>query len=503
MAAWLFATCALVLFATRPLSSQQQPARTAASITGVVFDSLLRNAPLPGAEVTIDGTDRSAMTDANGRFRMDGVEPGQAVVRFYHASLDSLGFGAAPSRVTVPDSGSVTVRLATPSAERLLGSVCPGKRPVSTGVVIGRVRNVDDRALLANATASANWSEWSLGKGGLLRSEGRATASANANGAFALCGVPNDVPVVVRATAGGHVSGLVEVDLSQKLFAVRDFAVSLSDSGSSTTELARLDSVLARGDSVLPSGGSTVVGVVRGTHGRVVDRAQVGLLGFPIAVRTGSEGQFALARVPAGTQTVDVRAVGFAPQHVTVDLKTAERRTLEVTLGDAKAQELAPVNIVGRGTKLDNTGFEMRRQTGIGRYVTEEEIKARGVFETTQALWNVLGTRVVWNGYQNVVYLTRPVGTGRSAPAASGGGVGGYNNLCAPAYWVDGFAMAVPHPGDDAADPNEFVRPSEIRGIEVYVDPSAVPPQYRRPDVECGVVLIWTKPPRPKSLTKP
>jgi hypothetical protein len=145
----------------------------------------------------------------------------------------------------------------------------------------------------------------------------------------------------------------------------------------------------------------------------------------------------------------------------------------------------------------------MRRQTGIGRYVTEEEIKARGVFETTQALWNVLGTRVVWNGYQNVVYLTRPVGTGRSAPAASGGGVGGYNNLCAPAYWVDGFAMAVPHPGDDAADPNEFVRPSEIRGIEVYVDPSAVPPQYRRPDVECGVVLIWTKPPRPKSLTKP
>jgi hypothetical protein len=58
-------------------------------------------------------------------------------------------------------------------------------------------------------------------------------------------------------------------------------------------------------------------------------------------------------------------------------------------------------------------------------------------------------------------------------------------------------------PAGDEVDANTFVRPNDIRGIEVYVDPSAVPSQYRRPDVQCGVILIWTKPLRPKDLKHP
>ena len=86
-------TCVLAV----PLIGQATGAGRRGSISGVVFDSLVTNAPLAGAEITIDGTELSALTDVRGRFRIDGAPTGRAVVRFYHTTLDSLGFGAPSS----------------------------------------------------------------------------------------------------------------------------------------------------------------------------------------------------------------------------------------------------------------------------------------------------------------------------------------------------------------------------------------------------------------------
>ena len=52
-------------------------------------------------------------------------------------------------------------------------------------------------------------------------------------------------------------------------------------------------------------------------------------------------------------------------------------------------------------------------------------------------------------------------------------------------------------------DVNTFVKPRDIRGIEVYISPSQAPVQYRPPVVDCGVVIIGTKAPRPKQLKQP
>jgi carboxypeptidase family protein len=90
------------------IGQSAQP-KSGGSIVGVVFDSLVTNLPISGAEVTVDGRDATATTDSRGRFRLDGRPPAAAVVRFYHATLDSLGFGAPPVSVTVPDSGVVEV----------------------------------------------------------------------------------------------------------------------------------------------------------------------------------------------------------------------------------------------------------------------------------------------------------------------------------------------------------------------------------------------------------
>src|SRR5690348_15988967 len=125
-----------------------------ATLTGTVFDSLVANAPLAGAEVVVEGADLSSVSDARGHFRIDGVPAGRTTVRFYHARLDSLGFGAAPAAVAVRDSGTTTVQLATPSAATLHARTCPAPQPPSTGVLLGRVRDVDGRAPLPNATVA-------------------------------------------------------------------------------------------------------------------------------------------------------------------------------------------------------------------------------------------------------------------------------------------------------------------------------------------------------------
>jgi hypothetical protein len=464
-----------------------------ASIAGTVYDSLVTSGPLANAEVTIEGTDLIALTDNAGRFRIDAVPVGKAVLRFYHPTLDSLGFGAAPVPVTVPDSGSVEVRLATPAASTLHARLCPAPQPQSTGVVLGRVRDVDDNTPLPNAAVSVSWAEWNVGAGGLTRTERRAAAVTDATGAYIMCGVPADVPVVARAVAADHVTGLVEIDLGQRPFGVKDLAVSTRDAGAMANELARLDTVVSRGDSASTTGTARLAGTVRGPDGRLLDQAQVAVYGFPVSVRTNSDASYALTAMPAGSQTIEVRAVGFSPKRLTVALRTGERRTLDVTL-DKAAQTLSSVNIVGRGTSMDRTGYESRRKAGIGQFITEEEIARRGVFDTEQVLSNVLGARVIWNGSENVVRFTRPSGSGRSG--------GTFSTLCAPAFWVDGIPMPPPAPGFPE-DVNTFVKPRDIRGIEVYTSPRQAPPQYRRPDVECGVVMIWTKAPRPKQLKQP
>src|SRR5215207_4504316 len=91
-----------IVYVAMSLAPPSRPAtlepsgRQLASITGTVYDSLVANGPLASAEVVVQGTDFVAVTDPSGRFRIDSVPAGRSVLRFYHPTLDSLGFAAAP-----------------------------------------------------------------------------------------------------------------------------------------------------------------------------------------------------------------------------------------------------------------------------------------------------------------------------------------------------------------------------------------------------------------------
>src|SRR5438034_11735506 len=68
---------------------------------GVVYDSLITRAPLEGADVWIESTNRMARSDAGGRFTLDALLPGRYVLTFYHPILDSAGISPPPVTLDV------------------------------------------------------------------------------------------------------------------------------------------------------------------------------------------------------------------------------------------------------------------------------------------------------------------------------------------------------------------------------------------------------------------
>src|SRR5262249_28791802 len=70
-------------------ASAQQGAMS--GVAGSVVDSIHGGIPLQGAVVRVNGPNRQATTDANGRFQIDSVPPGEHSLSLIHPLLDTLG----------------------------------------------------------------------------------------------------------------------------------------------------------------------------------------------------------------------------------------------------------------------------------------------------------------------------------------------------------------------------------------------------------------------------
>jgi len=73
------------------LASGQAPGFS--GVAGTVVDSIHGVVPLPGATVKVGNTNRQAVTDANGRFQIDSIPPGEHSLTVVHPLLDTLNVG--------------------------------------------------------------------------------------------------------------------------------------------------------------------------------------------------------------------------------------------------------------------------------------------------------------------------------------------------------------------------------------------------------------------------
>jgi hypothetical protein len=406
--------------------------------------------------------------------------------------LDSLDLELAPAPVAVTANRSAAIVLATPSAATAYAAICPTSHESGSGVVMGRVRDVDERTPLADADIATEWTNYLIVGGRAAGHRVHADVHTNRGGVYLLCGVPTRVPLELHAELAGFSAGPALLALDDRLMRRVDFAVSRRDSAALAIALG--DSGGAR------RGTASLKGAVRGADGQALRDAVVEVVGTVRSARTDAAGAFLLEGIPAGTRTIEARSIGFLPEHSMLDFETNAARDTALTISrraqDLKADTVkAAVKVL---SAMETDGFAERRRHALGAYLIASDI-ARHQYPN-------LGTVL---GEMRGVHLERD---GRGAPVVYlNGTIAGY---CPPNVYLDGTlymqsptAAGIQSGAKGSASPTQRIvssgsfdelsliaRPDLIKGIEIYTSPGTIPAQYdMMSSTGCGSIVIWTR----------
>jgi CarboxypepD_reg-like domain/Carboxypeptidase regulatory-like domain/TonB-dependent Receptor Plug Domain len=451
-----------------PLFAQQKvppaPATTAkegtATIAGIVVDSL-NGRFLSGAEVIIQGSSKSLVTDSLGKFRIDSLAPGTYQVGVFHALLDTLGISLASAPFHIGRDSSSFILLAVPSATTIIRAACPvrGFRSQGTSAVIGHVTDPESLQPVAGADVSIAWTQLEVSKEvGVRRTPRVIRDSTDAQGAFKLCGLPNSMKATLQARKAGAVTAEIPIEL-----------------GDRESELFARTMLLSHVDSGAKSGNAVVSGrvVLEGAPSNAGSRVEV--VGTDVIAMTNERGEFSMRNLPSGTHVLLARHLGFGAETVPVDLSSREAKQVTIKLPKFVAM-MDPVVVTARKTaSLDKVGFTQRQKSGMGFYLGPDQIQMMHPNVLTDILQRVPSLRVSYGPDGEQVSSSR----GTTSLSGSGGCV---------QYYVDDMPWQSATPGDI----NNFVNGSEIMGIEVYAGPGA-PVQYTSGLQDCTTIVIWTK----------
>jgi hypothetical protein len=431
-------------------------------IRGQVFDSL-RMQPVPRATVMLmDGTE-TVISDAKGRFELAGIPPGKHFVAFNTPSIDSLGLGTLGAQVDVPSGAIANVNLATPSIHTLWLFRCRNEFAAGDSAIVwGTIRDASTNAELIDASAELNWYalQAALTPGMKLR-EIRKDVGTDAEGHYFACGVPSDIVISSIAVSPSAASGNVQFVIGDQRFKRLDLLVS--------SDMVIPDSVhlLTHKDSVAADharGHATLTGVVTDERKRPLENAIVSIATADTSVRTDKAGEFSLALLPAGTQIVEVRRVGFAPFLKVVELRPVQ--STEVAVEMPVVSTLTTVNV--RANKVKNSeliDYDQRKKMGFGTFIEAKDLAGRS--DVATPLSRVAGVHVDYTEAGFEVTMKSPFMSG----------------TCTPAIFLDGFPTTV--------DVINFRPADSFRAIEVYAHGGSVPVQYATLN-GCGSILFWS-----------
>lgn len=471
--------------ALRPAAGAQtpQPAPGVGLLAGVVYDSLVTNRPLAGAEVLVAGTTLAARTDASGRFRIDGVPAGTRRVTFFHPTLEALRFGAPTQTVEVRPGGITETRLLTPSPATVYRAFCTTPGDVKTGVLVGRVRGADTTEAVAGARVRLTWNVFTLGNLGLVRSPRSATVETLADGSYYVCNVPSDVPVRMSVRAPDGAVTVQEIALQDRLVGTA-FVDMPRVPAPDPAAVARLD---APGGTVLrPTAppAALVSGVVRRADGRPFAGARVSVIGGDAGTTTGDDGSFVLGVPRTGASEVEARAIGLRPVRAEFDAVRGQPARVALTLAD-NVVVLAPTLVRAPRVSAALADYDRRRQSGFGFFITANDIEIRRPYSVSDLMQMAPGVRVV----------LPDAGTPGASPRVifqrSQGSAGATASSCEPIAYVDGVRL-VADPDQGLQLDQVIPRPQDVYGIEIYRNLTTAPPQYQPLNSTCGVILIWT-----------
>jgi hypothetical protein len=239
-----------------------------------------------------------------------------------------------------------------------------------------------------------------------------------------------------------------------------------------------------------PAGAQEFRGDVTDEFGTPLEGVRIGLFdleGEMVADSvSGPDGVFAIRAPADGEYRIHFTRPGFR----SVSGGPYELRAKDVALDALVVMHRAPeelpgldVEVEGVYPRLVTSGFYERRQKGFGYFLDRDQIERRGQVRMSDLLDPIPN---VFSGQR------ADIGAGGVVNPAVWVGRGG--RRCTPALWIDGLLIRNGGLFADPLRPDDFVWPADAEGIELYVGPAQVPPEFSR-SAGCGVLVVWTRSP--------
>ena len=462
----------VTLFLCLATTSHAQADRTG-RLEGRVIDSS-RAHPLVGARViavlmdSLATTRGEASTDSSGRYHIDALPPGRYAVGFESLLLDSLEINVSPRWVVVVPGQTATIDLAVPPAATLRAAHCPGLvLPAQAGVLFGHVVDAESGNPLPGAVVAMSWQELTVDRATLrpVNQERTAAVTTDDRGWYRACGVPTGAWISLQLQEQGRAGPVIRTNVDDTLgLAVRH--LSFSASGARATTDTGTASAGRRSDVEVPlSGTARLSGVVLAPDGAPVTQADVRVGGTAASTRTGAKGSFSLGALPAGTQMLVVRHLGFAVVEMPVELRVGKSTTTAVRLPRIVVN-LDSMRVVA--TRERYRDFSEHQKANIfGRFLGPTEIDRQHTTYTSDIIAKLPFFRIDGSGSMAKVIDAR----GQA-----------FDTACPAKIVVDGSTYF---------EIND-VPPGEIGAIEAYPAAAPVAPmEYGQ--APCGLIIIWTK----------
>lgn len=438
----------------------------ALSVAGTVRDSAGR--AVAGVRVELRGTGTAALTDASGRFRIDGVVPGNYMIEAQTDALAAAG-GRESEQVSVL-AARADVMLRVPADSQVVLASCTNLDP-RRGMLGGEVLRMDSLPP-ADAKLTIEWNEFQIA-GREIVQRGRAVdAAPDTRGRFMVCDIPLRTTLVVRASAEGRESLPDTVRLSP-------------ESRFAFTELRLTE----------PVGNFMLAGrVLFELDGSPIENAEVSILELAKTVHTATDGAFLIREIPEGIHEISVRRLGYRQGRAWVNFGAA--KTVERNFLIGRATALDTIAVTAQRTMVD---FEERRQMGLGQFVTRAQLEKYETLELPTILAR-LGMRFVRGG--TATYLV--------------GGRGGSTSFTLQAQFCDRlrFEGKEPEPtqrcqcytqvyldnmmlygasAGEAVPDISSIPVVAVEALEYYAGAAQAPVMFNRPNSHCGVLVIHTR----------
>jgi hypothetical protein len=474
----LLFSLAIAACAAAPAAGQTPapaPAASAgfATIRGSILDSL-HDALLRGALVRIDNGLRETFTDSLGLYRLDSVPTGMHRLVVIHPLLDTLGISLVTPPLTIAAGETRIIELAVPSSETLVSLMCPAaRRALGPATLVGFVHDADTDAPAQGAKVSLLYYE--SDPLGLKKTPRVREQQIGPDGRYRICGLPPTMSGKLQVFRNGVQTGEVPVQLgdssarSSQLLAMRSMSIAAAAqvvaSTSTPNDTGAKPTMVVRGRA-------RVVGKVLNKYGQPIAGARVELQNTGSATKTRANGDFTLDSLPSGTQTLEVRQLGFSPTEVAVELSQSSPQNVTVKMADY-VPVLSEMRVTAtREHGLSDVGFADRKRSGMGYYLDSDQLKNRQTTQFSDMLRTVPGIRV------------QPGGNGTNIISSSRDPTGG----CVT-FYVDGAPWQQMTPGDL----DTYVRPEEVAALEVYSG-ATTPAQFQSAgQTACTTVVIWTE----------